>query len=664
LASSVSASEVAAQQYVAALDTARLLDHSSSIAITAWAAVDAWAKTGALFKDRYAVESGLAVDAVFRVADECRDSIPGREDWVLASCEKEFNPDGPGRRYAWHMHQHPALKSDPANSGHSLHRLRQRSFAGRTESVKSARAFIDEDYAFSRLEILKEKGRGEAWLMHCLVEAPMADIQMALDAGLDLKGASQDATQAFFFAMMRRVGDYERLIDAAGSVSAASKTKAQKERLAAARETGFIERWERWEIAVKAGLPLVAFTPEQEEQRAQWAAQGESAHVDNNALALAILAQETLRDGKTEGIKRREWLRAAGRGPWTASIAQKLGAPEGQSAIGWAVSQGAFKDSVSHEELLLALWQDDKKNRAEVLIELAKAGVRMSDSVDAHPRGLVASMMENGAGFEAARALSKMGADFFWEKDVSQGGKPWKQGLLNALIAVGGANGAIYARHAVDAMEEASPGSSKKLFEARDEHGAGALHWSANMLTTEGLQLCFDHGMDVNGKDDKGQTALHWAAKKYGKNSQDKFVPIVKWLAEHGFDWAATNDKGETALAALAKKGSIDALAEIMDKAKMDDLAGLAEAVEKKDAKGRSAFDHLSGRADAGKALAHAEGVVMSSEIKKLSMANRKKAAAAAESAAPPGAKETTGPEGVGASDAVNETTKAKPRRM
>jgi uncharacterized protein len=67
----------------------------------------------------------------------------------------------------------------------------------------------------------------------------------------------------------------------------------------------------------------------------------------------------------------------------------------------------------------------------------------------------------------------------------------------------------------------------------------------------EAIQLCLDHGVDINAKDNRGQTALHGAALK-------GYDQVVQFLADHGAKLDVKDNRGFTALdAALGKVGGL-----------------------------------------------------------------------------------------------------------
>ena len=70
------------------------------------------------------------------------------------------------------------------------------------------------------------------------------------------------------------------------------------------------------------------------------------------------------------------------------------------------------------------------------------------------------------------------------------------------------------------------------------------------------IQLCLDHGAEINAAGDSGDTALHFSVTGRGD------VEIIRYLVEHGAALQARNKKGQTPLEA-ARTGFRDRTAAV-----------------------------------------------------------------------------------------------------
>jgi len=579
--------------------------------------VAAFLDSGALLSVPEACDSGLLVRLAMREPERWKGQLAGSRVWAESSCEIEFSPNGVGHALAREL---AAPHRGKGKGG----------IAGETGEAQTHQAnLIRASNAAGRLEALNETGRGAAWLMNCLLAAPLSDAREAIAAGIRLDGVSPDALRRFAQEMLRApLSQAQRFLDEKGGTARGMRAKKDQACWAELKDGAARDLWERWALAIEAGLPPVDWA-----SHGRFQARGEERPLApdlSDSLPLAILAQEALRAGISRGLCSSYWMAACRTEPWPQAIAELAGAQPGESSMAWAIRHGFGVADWSHADLEHDLGDRFSEtgigDRAQVLEDLAHGGLRLPRSKD-KTRGLVAQIFKNDGTPRAMAALLKMGADFHWRDENGVG-------LVAFLMAEAPPNQEGWARECgqmLELLEAKNPGTAKELLEMKDKKGAQAIHAAGRRVNLHALKMCVDAGADVNAQDNRGDTVMHWAARTYGAKAQPKFLPLASLLKANGFDWTLANKQGLTAMGALAKKGPVDAIVAIADAA--------ADVLEKKDAKGKSPMDHLRGRTGVGEAVAAVETLVIHKEMEKAKEAFANEGGEPSESEPPQGAK-------------------------
>ena len=356
-----------------------------------------WMESGALLSDPEALAANLPLRLALDHPARLMGVLPGNPAWALATCGPTYagdNDNGAAGRVSA-MLSCSSREQEEQDFAFRRGMFNERWFGESDEQVRlryqrhrdAVELFVRSD-AMGRLQTLKENGREEAWLLHCLGFGESETIQRALDAGFRLDNTSQEAALAFarlnsrgnrFKSKARRF-----LSDCHRSLPSDLK-KDEKSGYEASVAMDLQTAWDRWAMAVQAGLPKIECALESRREL----------EVDDGTdtigpEAFAVLIQEVARDGAMTVANRRLWAKAAAAAEWPALFAQKAGAKPGETAMGWALRTGAMK--ASHwemQEFINAMtFVHNPSNIGGVLKALGENGAQMDDPVEDDSIGL------------------------------------------------------------------------------------------------------------------------------------------------------------------------------------------------------------------------------------------------------------------------------------
>jgi len=552
--------------------------------------LNAWMSSGLLVADRASQEDRTVVHMALQKPAMWLNCLPQNPHWALATCEEDFEERGAGRWYLakiidqrrkslWAA-EHPKVDVSNFNDPQSDY----------------ARLLIERTESAGRLQTLIQDGRGAAWLMHALVQGARPEIDQAIAAGASLESVSPETAKRFFVAMISRIGPSSSFAHANNVHEPVQRRdKAFREECDRLFAADCVEHWEMWKTAIEAGLPKIDLPKISLQERYRLG-------MHARPRALAVLAQEALRDATVEGGKRALWVSGGSADEdWHPAVASLAGAHEGERAVDWALRHGLAEDGWTPEELECALSEVGWSGRkiGLTLASLAQAGLRIH-APDNTKNGLINTVAQSGGGQVGLESLLAMGLDLRWK------GKKGRN-LASELASVKTQASTDHLRALLDTAEAQEPGLALKMLEEPDNAGARAAHWAANALNLKSLKLCAEHGVDLNAQDNKGQTPMHRAARRYGQRAESKFEPLVSWFKEQGIHWGLLDKEGQTAIGQLAKKGPIEALAKIIDAS--------PETLDQKDKAGLSVVDHLRGRRGTGEVIARVEQISVGQEL-------------------------------------------------
>lgn len=343
-----------------------------------------------------------------------------------------------------------------------------------------------------------------------------------------------------------------------------------------------------------------------------WAALGGAGMPPGSAASKPSYASAVGRKLPEDGFSAVEVEAARGglHGPQAALLwgALELELPEprrafyGGAPLRWAFARGLDpKDwATAHVQTLLA--RPEAGARVEsLLVELAAGGVRLGGAGDEKlPRALEGgydplhlTLAKAGARADGMRAAARMGMDVF---ELDRQKRPPLEALYE-LDRVKGQDLRLAAYLA--AAEEARAGGAALLLAQRGAGGEGPMHWAARGLCSASVELLAQFGVDPMGVDAAGKTAGHWAARRHGARFAAKIAPTLDALGRAGQDWGAVDLKGRSALAELSRRGPMEPLLPIVERAPGSLFA--------KGKSARSAAEMLAERASRGEAKGFAQ---------------------------------------------------------
>lgn len=593
LARAVSGPELAERQYLDWIEQELVLDpdptrnrnHANALA-------ELWLGTGALLE--CPKQRRRAPYIVFKDPARWMDTLPGDPNWHLATSPVAFLGDSRGTYHPWGWERFffPGLK-DRWTSFLANSKDEQTPHAQELRRVGEALA--RKTIEAGRLNTLKSHPNGVAWLFQCLAGGTMEAVEEALAIGIRLDKASEESTLAFFEAMMGWQNTRADEFLSANHRCTLPKNKAARAHYERLVDEDHADLWNRWALAIQAGLPMFDKDAVPEERRKIWIERGHW----RPCSALAVFAQEALRDGRFGPTMRILWLRAATENSWRTPISREARALPGESPMQWALRHGFEAAALTRDDMIRALSRVYDEDLGSVLTVLAESGAKLSGE-DKSENGLVAMVMGAHADPQAAaQALLQMDVDFAWLS-------PDEEHFASVLFREKVAKNTPACQAALAAAEIWRPGLARKIIRHPSPNGETAAHLAVMNLNIPGLEVCLAAGADINAQDAKGRTLLHWAARKYGQKAQERLLPVIAWLQVNGYDWALTNAKGETGLAELAKKGPVEAVEQA--------LKMTPEWLAQKDADGKTPLDHLLARG--GHARALGESLSMAIELK------------------------------------------------
>jgi len=602
-ASAMSVEEFIKNDYFGQMNAEGLFEKGSAIGCVP--VIEAWIKSGVFFKSKSEKARFVATTVVGYSPNKWGRELIENPEWLLSYCGASF---GEHNRHGYANHAFVKMVKDwdnkkPVKWEHEWQQAVQDRFSALCQ-------LFEKTEEYHSLQAIKNAGRGVVWLMNCLACAPMSEVKKALVAGLRLDNASDAETLAFLRAMADASAGFASDVRAQHGRRRPTKAQEEKRQDKAFKKTQE-EAWDRWRMAIDAGLPLISQrhldVAWQEHERAGIA----------NACAIAIFAQEAMRHGGISKEWRDVWLVICLERPWHGEIARRAEALEAESPFQWALRHG----------LPIAQWTRDEMTKIlarvaagvqgdEVFTKMAQAGaVFIGD--EPRKNALVIAALHANLSAAGIGALFEMGAELTIQEN---GGASLMAQLMDGDFC---RENGIWPPKSLRTLAEAAnlraPGLARDLIRAQDKKGVCVFHLAGTLQSLSLLNFCLEFGGDINVQDKRGQTPLHKAAWRFGKKTRANFLPLAEWGRNNDFDWGLQNKEGETVAAVLAKKGPVDALAQIIETA--------PTALDKVDKNGVSAIDHLRKRDGLGEVLSHAESAVMMAEMTARAQSNKPKIA-------------------------------------
>lgn len=390
--------------------------------------------------------------------------------------------------------------------------------------------------ALGRIREMGDAGLGGAWLRRMIEIGNLEGAKMAEREGVRLSGMSSGQSAQMLLEIARsRSREMAEFWRERGWAPLRKKAEREREREIIAADS--LAKRELWDLAIRAGAPEPDFR--------------------------GVSPSELRRVPEIGGIKAlaREIERSGRVGPGSAPLLAfaALASESGMRIYERELElEGPAPLSEGDWIALAGRWGGSEESKARVLEAYAQAGKAIGAGGKGEEEGLVLECLRAGGGERLLGALARLQADFGWK------GKDGRS-LLMALFDLGGrGDKAARARDLLEAAERAEPGGKAKLLAARDARGAGAAHWAARALCAGSLELLKAEGADPREADRDGKTIARWAASRYGAKAQKAALPAMRWMIAQGVDFGAKDSKGVSALEALARRGPIDAIAEVI----------------------------------------------------------------------------------------------------
>jgi len=594
--------------------------------------------SGALLEDPKALTLQLPLTLALENPARWMSALPDNPAWALATSDapssKKISLAGSGMRYArllqdladdaaWeknHIRHLDQKHSIPPAGASAMREQKEEKRAAEDERLRVLRAaqkLLAEKSRGPRLTAIQAAGRGGAWLAHALIAAPLEEAREAFAAGMRLDHFDSEGCRALFSAMMREWRQSSAVfMSNEGLFMGAKKRNDERLRLEGL-DVG--QLWERWEIAIQAGLPPLRWD---DASRAEMDARDLAF---THSLAQVILIQEMRRPlilanneasaplasaweldaSLLAGMNRNIWASAAAIADWHPELAARVGAKNDESSMDWAWRRGMDRAAWDRHELLQAIFVGHGRPHALATLQsIAQAGVSLAPG-DRIMEGVLSAALEfySGAPERQIKALDCLVA----MGETLESNKIVKKHVVKSLLETPREGAVQVCRHALAVAESQAAGSADALMQERGASHETSLHWAARNLDIEAMQLCVEHGVSVNARDSAGQTPLHWAARRYGKKTHAALLSVAKWLKERGADPMAADRKNRTAVALLAGKGAVDPVLEFVKEA--------PEMLEIRDHSGKTAFEAIAKHG--GEKLAKLEEFTLGQELAK-----------------------------------------------
>jgi hypothetical protein len=239
---------------------------------------------------------------------------------------------------------------------------------------------------------------------------------------------------------------------------------------------------------------------------------------------------------------------------------------DGMDPLTWAFEHGMKPSQWSAQTILRCPIPRLPQGLADVagfLNVLQKAGARLESPhgapTDSKGRGLVERLLMCSAPREAFVALSRMGCP------------PWERaaGEAPALRRALAARTPETCSHLFAALTQAAhaAGSLSRLLDQRDEDGRGPMHWAAQHLRVQEVDLLAARGADPNERDHRGDAPGHLALSTRGPSQHAAQTLCVEALDRAGFDWNSTDSRGLLPIEKAAGGASKQALSVLLEAA-------------------------------------------------------------------------------------------------